>query len=52
MGQGKASKDGDRRIGRRAVLIGGAVAAAGSAVLARDELARLWWRAPGVEEPR
>ncbi|MFE5190701.1 N-acetylmuramoyl-L-alanine amidase [Streptomyces sp. NPDC056628] len=52
MGQGKASKDGDRKVGRRAVLIGGAVAAAGSAVLARDELARLWWRTPGVEKPR
>ncbi|MFJ3289292.1 N-acetylmuramoyl-L-alanine amidase [Streptomyces sp. NPDC086669] len=52
MGQGKASKDGDRKLGRRAVLIGGAVAAAGSAVLARDELTRLWWRTPGVEKPR
>ncbi|QCD58377.1 N-acetylmuramoyl-L-alanine amidase [Streptomyces hawaiiensis] len=52
MGQRKASKDGDRKIGRRALLIGGTVAAAGSAVLARDELARLWWRAPGVEKPR
>ncbi|MFI8894589.1 N-acetylmuramoyl-L-alanine amidase [Streptomyces paradoxus] len=52
MGQRKASKDGDRKVGRRALLIGGTVAAAGSAVLARDELARLWWRTPGVEKPR
>ncbi|MDI9831040.1 peptidoglycan recognition family protein [Streptomyces sp. KAU_LT] len=52
MGQGNASKDGDRKVGRRAVLIGGAVAAAGSAVLARDELSRLWWRTPGVQKPR
>ncbi|MEV6587857.1 N-acetylmuramoyl-L-alanine amidase [Streptomyces acidicola] len=48
----KAPRDGDRRIGRRALLIGGAVAAAGTAVLARDELGRLWWRVPGVEKPR
>ena len=24
----------------------------GTGVLARDELARLWWRMPGVEKPR
>ncbi|MEV5801946.1 N-acetylmuramoyl-L-alanine amidase [Streptomyces collinus] len=47
-----AAKDGDRRLGRRALLIGGAAAAVGSAVLARDELSRLWWRLPGVEKPR
>ena len=52
MGAKEASEDGDRRIGRRALLIGGTAAAVGSAVLARDELARLWWRAPGVEKPR
>ena len=52
MGEKQASADGDRRIGRRALLIGGTAAAVGSAVLARDELARLWWRAPGVEKPR
>ncbi|PWI15410.1 N-acetylmuramoyl-L-alanine amidase [Streptomyces sp. Act143] len=52
MGATEASKDGDRRIGRRALLIGGAAAAVGTAVLARDELARLWWRTPGVEKPR
>ncbi|KAA0942689.1 MULTISPECIES: N-acetylmuramoyl-L-alanine amidase [Streptomyces] len=44
--------DSDRRIGRRALLIGGAAAAVGTAVLARDELGRLWWRTPGVEKPR
>ncbi|GAA2447113.1 N-acetylmuramoyl-L-alanine amidase [Streptomyces glaucus] len=42
----------DRRIGRRALIVGGAAAAAGTAVLARDELSRLWWRAPGVDKPR
>ncbi|PZT68505.1 N-acetylmuramoyl-L-alanine amidase [Streptomyces sp. SW4] len=45
-------RDGDRRIGRRALIVGGAAAAVGSAVLARDELGRLWWRVPGVEKPR
>ncbi len=52
MGARKASGDRDRRIGRRALLIGGTAAAVGSAVLARDELARLWWRVPGVDKPR
>ncbi|AZP20573.1 N-acetylmuramoyl-L-alanine amidase [Streptomyces aquilus] len=52
MGATEASKDGDRRLGRRALLIGGAAAAVGTGVLARDELARLWWRTPGVEKPR
>lgn len=33
-------------------MIGGAAAAIGTGVLARDELARLWWRTPGVEKPR
>ncbi|MFC9282594.1 N-acetylmuramoyl-L-alanine amidase [Streptomyces collinus] len=47
-----AAKDGDRRLGRRALLVGGAAAAVGSAVLARDELSRLWWRLPGVEKAR
>ncbi|WP_333773026.1 N-acetylmuramoyl-L-alanine amidase [Streptomyces sp. IBSBF 3136] len=50
--KGVAAQDGDRRIGRRALLVGGAAAAVGSAVLARDELSRLWWRLPGVEKPR
>ncbi|PAZ13407.1 N-acetylmuramoyl-L-alanine amidase [Streptomyces sp. SA15] len=48
----RTGADADRRIGRRALLIGGTAAAAGTAVLARDQLARLWWRAPGVEKPR
>ncbi|MFI8535844.1 N-acetylmuramoyl-L-alanine amidase [Streptomyces aquilus] len=52
MGATEASKDGDRRLGRRALLIGGAAAAVGTGMLARDELARLWWRTPGVEKPR
>ncbi|WP_326720521.1 N-acetylmuramoyl-L-alanine amidase [Streptomyces sp. NBC_00243] len=50
--KGSRAKDGDRRVGRRALLIGGAAAAVGSVVLARDELARLWWRLPSVEKPR
>ncbi|MFF8428538.1 N-acetylmuramoyl-L-alanine amidase [Streptomyces sp. NPDC016566] len=49
---GAPAKDGDRRLGRRALLIGGAAAAVGTAVLARDELSRLWWRLPGVEKRR
>ncbi|MFF4631130.1 N-acetylmuramoyl-L-alanine amidase [Streptomyces griseorubiginosus] len=52
MGATEGSRDTDRRIGRRALLVGGTAAAVGSAVLARDELARLWWRTPGVEKPR
>ncbi|MBV2353394.1 N-acetylmuramoyl-L-alanine amidase [Streptomyces sp. J2-1] len=50
--RGGAGSDRDRRIGRRALLVGGLATAAGSAVLARGELARLWWRLPGVERPR
>ncbi|MET9776386.1 N-acetylmuramoyl-L-alanine amidase [Streptomyces sp. NPDC006367] len=46
------SKDADRHIGRRALIVGGTAAALGTAALARDELARLWWRAPGVDKPR
>ncbi|MEV6886486.1 N-acetylmuramoyl-L-alanine amidase [Streptomyces sp. NPDC051135] len=49
---GGGPADGDRRIGRRALIVGGAAAAAGTAVLARDELSRLWWRTPGVDRPR
>jgi N-acetyl-anhydromuramyl-L-alanine amidase AmpD len=47
-----APKGGDRRLGRRALLIGGAAAAAGTALFARDEFGRLWWRVPGMEKPR
>ncbi|MCX5560945.1 N-acetylmuramoyl-L-alanine amidase [Streptomyces sp. NBC_00038] len=50
--KGRRAKDDDRRVGRRALIMGGAAAAVGSAVLARDELARLWWRLPSVEKPR
>ncbi|WP_225823035.1 N-acetylmuramoyl-L-alanine amidase [Streptomyces naphthomycinicus] len=47
-----AAKDGDRRLGRRALLVGGLAATVGTAVLAREELAHLWWRLPGVEKAR
>ncbi|MGC0329385.1 N-acetyl-anhydromuramyl-L-alanine amidase AmpD [Streptomyces sp. SAI-170] len=49
---GRTTGDTDRQIRRRALIAGGMAAAAGVAVLARDELRRLWWRAPGVEKPR
>ncbi|MFJ4643045.1 N-acetylmuramoyl-L-alanine amidase [Streptomyces bobili] len=49
---GPPGKDADRRIGRRALLVGGLAAAVGTGVLARDELAKLWWRMPGVEKAR
>ncbi|MDX3243124.1 N-acetylmuramoyl-L-alanine amidase [Streptomyces sp. ME18-1-4] len=49
---GEKNSDSDRRIGRRALLIGGAVAAVGTGVLAREELARLYWRLPGVRRKR
>jgi len=51
-GRGRRRRDGDRHLGRRALLIGGLAAAVGSAALARDELSRLWWRVPGVQKPR
>ncbi|WP_435840448.1 N-acetylmuramoyl-L-alanine amidase [Streptomyces bobili] len=51
-GSGSPGKDADRRIGRRALLVGGLAAAVGTGVLARDELAKLWWRMPGVEKAR
>jgi N-acetyl-anhydromuramyl-L-alanine amidase AmpD len=52
MGDGTRDADADRRLGRRALIVGGAVAAVGTAALAREELAHLWWRLPGVERPR
>ncbi|MBL1086655.1 N-acetylmuramoyl-L-alanine amidase [Streptomyces actinomycinicus] len=51
-GKGAGKDDSDRRPSRRVLLAGGAVAAVGTAVLAREELSRLWWRLPGVEKPR
>ncbi|MFF5500417.1 N-acetylmuramoyl-L-alanine amidase [Streptomyces roseolus] len=48
-----AKKAGKKRgVRRRTVLLGGGVAVAGTAVLAREELARAWWRLPGMEKPR
>ncbi|WP_329123186.1 N-acetylmuramoyl-L-alanine amidase [Streptomyces sp. NBC_01465] len=49
---GGTGKDGDRRIGRRALLLGGLGTAVGAAVLARDELSHIWWRLPGIDKPR
>ncbi|MGH4034374.1 N-acetylmuramoyl-L-alanine amidase [Actinomycetota bacterium Odt1-20B] len=49
---GKPPERSERRLNRRTLLIGGAAAAAGTAVLARDELGRLWWRLPGVVKRR
>ena len=40
------------RIARRTALVGGALALAAGAGLAKDELSRLWWRMPGVDKPR
>jgi hypothetical protein len=48
----QSSQDGGRRIGRRALIVGGAAAALGTAALVRDDVARLWWRVPGVHKPR
>ncbi|MEV4424460.1 N-acetylmuramoyl-L-alanine amidase [Streptomyces sp. NPDC053792] len=50
--KGTGSGADGRRVGRRAVLIGGAAAAVGTVALARDELGRLWWRLPGMEKKR
>ncbi|QKW09336.1 N-acetylmuramoyl-L-alanine amidase [Streptomyces sp. NA04227] len=47
-----SGKDGGKRISRRGLLIGGAGAAIGVGALARGDLARLWWRTPGVDKPR
>ncbi|WP_335937520.1 N-acetylmuramoyl-L-alanine amidase [Streptomyces sp. PTD5-9] len=53
-GAGGSSAGSGHGISRRGLLIGTAatVTAAGTAVLARDELERAWWRLPGVEKPR
>ncbi|MEV8567833.1 N-acetylmuramoyl-L-alanine amidase [Streptomyces sp. NPDC051322] len=49
---GSTGRETDRRVGRRALLVGGLGAAAGAAALARSELAHVWWRLPGNEKPR
>ncbi|QEU91659.1 N-acetylmuramoyl-L-alanine amidase [Streptomyces kanamyceticus] len=50
--EGARQKPERRGIDRRTLLIGGAAAAVGTAVLAKDELGRLWWRMPGVVKRR
>ncbi|MGW0536426.1 N-acetylmuramoyl-L-alanine amidase [Streptomyces sp. NPDC003032] len=52
MGEPEGQKPGSRGVSRRTLLIGGGVAAAGTAMLARDDLGRLWWRMPGVVKKR
>ncbi|MEW2496764.1 N-acetylmuramoyl-L-alanine amidase [Streptomyces nodosus] len=52
MGDRRTAKDGDRRLGRRALFVGGTAAVLGTAALAREELGRLWWRLPGIDKPR
>lgn len=52
LGMGSKGSGADKRVGRRAVLLGGGVAVLGTAALARDELARAWWRLPGMEKKR
>jgi N-acetyl-anhydromuramyl-L-alanine amidase AmpD len=52
MGERRTTEDGDRRLGRRALLVGGTAAALGTAALAREELTHLWWRLPGIQRPR
>lgn len=47
-----AEGEADRRPGRRALLVGGAAAALGTVLLAREELSHLWWRLPGVDHAR
>ncbi|MEN3585628.1 peptidoglycan recognition family protein [Streptomyces sp. ZYX-F-203] len=43
---------GTGRVGRRALIVGGAAAAAGAVALTHDGWSRLWWRVPGVARPR
>jgi N-acetyl-anhydromuramyl-L-alanine amidase AmpD len=52
MGDHMTDRDGDRRLGRRALIVGGTAAAVGTAMLAREEMSHLWWRLPGVGKPR
>ncbi|QFR95867.1 N-acetylmuramoyl-L-alanine amidase [Streptomyces tsukubensis] len=51
-GGGGSGGDGDRRVGRRTLLIGGLAAAVGAGFWARDEIEHAWWRTPGVDKPR
>ncbi|CAM5402752.1 peptidoglycan recognition family protein [Streptomyces atroolivaceus] len=51
-GTAGGSGGGPRGISRRTLLIGGGVAAAGTAALTAEEIRRVWWRVPGVEKPR
>ncbi|MET9891500.1 N-acetylmuramoyl-L-alanine amidase [Streptomyces sp. NPDC006465] len=51
-GSGAGAKDADQPVGRRVLLIGGAVAAVSAAGIAREKLSHLWWRLPGVEKSR
>ncbi|MFJ9578232.1 N-acetylmuramoyl-L-alanine amidase [Streptomyces sp. NPDC101191] len=50
--KGGTSGGGGKGPGRRALLLGGTVAVAGTVVFARDELARLYWRLPGMQKKR
>ncbi|MFF2330227.1 MULTISPECIES: N-acetylmuramoyl-L-alanine amidase [unclassified Streptomyces] len=50
--EGSAGAKSGIGISRRGLLIGAAVTAAGTAVLAREKLERAWWRLPGVDKPR
>ncbi|MFI5754003.1 N-acetylmuramoyl-L-alanine amidase [Streptomyces sp. NPDC051569] len=40
------------KVGRRTLLIGGAAALLGGGVYGAEELARLWWKTPGIDKPR
>ncbi|MET8136257.1 N-acetylmuramoyl-L-alanine amidase [Streptomyces sp. NPDC005251] len=51
-GAGAGSKDADQPVGRRVLLIGGALVTLSAAGLAREKLSHLWWRLPGVEKAR
>uniref|UniRef100_UPI003EB9C50B N-acetylmuramoyl-L-alanine amidase n=1 Tax=Streptomyces tabacisoli TaxID=3156398 RepID=UPI003EB9C50B len=50
--QGSGGKDRDRGISRRTLIVGGVASAVGVGLLARGDLARMWWQMPGVDKPR
>ncbi|MFJ4717199.1 N-acetylmuramoyl-L-alanine amidase [Streptomyces sp. NPDC088785] len=50
--QGSGGKDRDRGISRRTLIIGGAASAVGVGLLARGDIARMWWQLPGVGKAR